>query len=117
MIRDMAKKIYPTPMIDLGKYDEIGVVSMSVTYCQPIDDHQDGDSELDTQTLTIEACDSPALIGSDQIDSGEEKDGFYYVIKTDRWAIDDTKDLNMLLEDFKLKLRTAITDKKEKEEE
>lgn len=114
----MEKKIYPTPMIDLGKYDEIGITSMSVTYCQPIDDLQeDGDSELDVQTLTITACDSPALIGSEQIASGEEKDGFYYVIKTDRWAIDDTKDLEMLLEDFKLKLRTAITDKKKEEEE
>lgn len=95
--------IYPTPLIDLRKA-QIGIEEMSITYCQPLDDCQEGDHDIDTQRLTISTESSGACVGSDEIDEGKNEDGFYLTIKTDRWAIDDENDLAELIRDFKARL-------------
>ena len=58
---------------------------MNNLYLNKLEFKQEGDTceSLDEQTLLIEACDCG--------------DGFYYVIKTDRWAFDKIDELVELL--------------------
>lgn len=104
-------KIYPTDFIDIDK-EEIGIESMSIRYCQPLDCAQEGDRECDVQTITITAVASDGCVTSKNIEEGKEEDGFFLTISTDRWAINDINELSLLINDFKLKLHTQITDKK-----
>jgi hypothetical protein len=70
---------------------------MSITYIQQDDTNHGGID--DVQTITIET--------EDAICTREEalnKQGYYLVIKTDRWAVDEPEDLTMLVNDFKDRL-------------
>lgn len=104
-------KIYPTDIIDTNK-EEIGIDSMSIRYCQPIDSAQEGDRGCDVQTITITAVLSDGCVTSKDIEEGKEEDGFFLTISTNRWAINDVNELSLLINDFKLKLHTQITNKK-----
>lgn len=108
----MGLKIYPTPLIDL-RSEEIGIEKMSITYCQPLDESQEGDHDYDTQQLTISTEVSGACVGSSEIVRGEEKDGFYLVLSTERWAIDDENDIVGLIKDFKERMHLNIPEKEE----
>ena len=65
------------------------VESMKIEYSQDADSCQSNDG---AQLLEIETADSGG--------------GVYYIIKTERWAIDDTKDLIKILKDFQKRLKT-----------
>jgi predicted nuclease of restriction endonuclease-like (RecB) superfamily len=54
---------------------------------------QDDVNQNDNQEIEIETADNGA--------------GFYFVIKTERWAVDSEKDLIDLFNDFKKKLGEA----------
>ena len=80
-----------------GKVCEVGIEKMSITYIQQDDTNHGGRD--DVQTITIET--------EDAICTREEalnKQGYYLVIKTDRWAVDEPEDLTMLVNDFKDRL-------------
>lgn len=64
------------------------LVAMESTYQQDVDASAPNDTL--GQYITIKAEDAGG--------------GFYYVISTERWAIDDPKELFDLLEEFKKKL-------------
>ena len=108
----MGLKIYPTPLIDL-RSNEIGIEKVSITYCQPLDESQEGDHDYNTQQLTISTEVSGACVGSSEIARGEEKDGFYLVLSTERWAIDDENDIVGLIKDFKERMHLNIPKKEE----
>lgn len=63
------------------------LISLKAVYEQEVDCNADSD---DVQTIEISTEDS----------GGE----FYFVLKTDRWAIDEPNELIQLLENFKKKL-------------
>lgn len=99
----MNEKEYKTEIIPYalpesnGKICEIGIAKMSVTYIQE-DDTNHG-SKDDIQTITVET--------EDAICTREEalnKQGYYFTIKTDRWAIEGTEDLTTIINDFKNRL-------------
>ena len=98
--------IYPTPMIDLREM-EIGISKMSITYCQPLDGNQNGEHDYEVQEITISTEESGALIGSKEIADGKQKHGFYFTLKTKRWAFEDADELAMLINDFIHKLTTT----------
>lgn len=88
-----------------AKFTEVGIEKMSITYIQEDDTNHGGRD--DVQTLTIETED--AICSREE---AENEQGYYLVLKTDRWAIDDTSDLAALVEDFKDKLYKNVRDRK-----
>lgn len=75
------------------KGDEVGIAKMSITYIQTTDsncEYQDVPQEL---TITTE--DIPT----------DDDCEYYFVISTERWAIDNPEDLTELLTDFKNRLK------------
>ena len=62
------------------------VSEISVTYTQEADSNDAGD----LQSLTMSTSDAGG--------------GVFFIIKTERWAIDDLQDLVTLIEDFKSRL-------------
>lgn len=108
----MGLKIYPTPLIDL-RSDEIGIEKMSITYCQPLDESQEGDHDYETQELTISTEVSGACVGSNEVAFGKDTDGFYLVLSTDRWAIDDENSIADLIKDFKERIHLNTPKKEE----
>ena len=75
--------------------DGVGIAKMSITYIQTTDnncEYQDVPQEL---TVTTE--DTPA----------SDDDEYYFVISTERWAIDNPEELTELLNDFKNRLKNA----------
>lgn len=64
------------------------IYSLKAEYLQNADCEKD---HGDHNSVTIEAVYSPG-------------GGFYYVISTERWAIDDPKELTELITDFKNRL-------------
>lgn len=97
--RDYKTEIIPYAFPESnGKVCEIGIEKMSITYIQENDTNMRTEDDP-VQTITIEA--------EDAICSREEalnKQGYYLVIKTDRWAVDEPEDLTMLVNDFKDRL-------------
>lgn len=93
----MKTKIVPQPFAKGFKDGEnqIALYDMQITYCQECDDAQGGD-EFDSQQLTIEAVPTPA-----EGNAG----GYYYVISTNRWAVDSPQELVDILEDFIKRLK------------
>ena len=82
-------------LFERGKF--VGIESMSVTYIQAADTNSNSD---EVQTLTIETqmdC-SPTLE-----DALNEK-SFYFNIKTDKWSVNSSDELSMLLDDFKKRI-------------
>ena len=97
--RDYRIEILPYALPESnGKVCEIGIEKMSITYIQENDTNMRTEDDP-VQTITIEA--------EDAICSREEalnKQGYYLVIKTDRWAVDEPEDITMLVNDFKDRL-------------
>lgn len=89
----MNKKIIPTAILD-DMSENIGIASMTVRYTQRPDGN---DPNLQDQFLTIDA------VG---YDDGDEESvakgvpGHYLVLQTERWAIDDPKEMKLVLNDF-----------------
>ena len=106
----MDRKIYPTPLID-ERGDDIGIESMQITYTQPCDSNQDYDDEEPFQKLTISTeC---GAVRSVELDEGKADDGFYLVIKTDRWAVDSDDEIGALIADFRSRIKGDFKPKKE----
>jgi len=97
--RDYKTEIIPYALPESnGKVCEVGIEKMSITYIQENDTNMRTEDDP-VQTITIET--------EDAICSREEalnKQGYYLVIKTDRWAVDEPEDLTMLVNDFKDRL-------------
>lgn len=89
---------YALPENDKGRC-EIGIEKMSITYCQE-DDTNHGSKDGDDQRITIETED--AIVSREDAIKGN---GYYFVIKTDRWAIEGENDLAFLIRDFKSRLK------------
>ena len=103
----MNRKIYPTPLID-ERGTDIGIENMQITYTQPCDDYDDGEP---FQKLTISTeC---GVVRSVELDEGKTDDGFYLVIKTDRWAVDSDDEIGALIADFRSRIKGGFKPKKE----
>lgn len=68
--------------------DTIGISKMSIEYIQNAD--CEAENQDDVQVLEI----STEHNGSD----------FYYILKTDRWAIDNVSEMKQIIEDFESRL-------------
>lgn len=109
----MSERNYKTEIIPYalpesnGKVCEVGIEKMSITYIQENDTNMRTEDNP-VQTITIET--------EDAICSREEalnKQGYYLTIKTDRWAVDESEDLTMLLNDFKNRLYYNVEELKQ----
>lgn len=76
----------------LPEIEEVGISEMKITYCQMDDQDRDEYQELEVSTD----------------DNGA---GMYYVIKTERWAIDRIDELVSVLKDFEKRLSVETDDK------
>lgn len=90
----MNKKVIPTALPD----ENIGIASMTVRYTQRPDGN---DESCNDQFLTVEAVNYD---DGDEKSVMEGKQGYYLVLSTERWAIDDTSELNMIISDFSNRL-------------
>jgi hypothetical protein len=99
-------KIKPIDLTD-EHGESIGIHSMSITYTQ----NPDADSPRgDDQYITIEAV--PTIINEEDWDESHEE-GYYYRINTDKWSVDSSEDLALLLDDFRSRLlRESETEQK-----
>lgn len=89
----MNKKIIPTAILD-DMSENIGIASMTVRYTQRPDGN---DPNLQDQFLTIEAV---GYDDGDEESVAEGTPGHYLVLQTERWAIDDPKEMALVLNDF-----------------
>lgn len=102
------QRIVPYDLPESGKdFNEVGIKKMSITYVQEDDTNHGGKD--DEQTLTIET--EPTICTRDE---AYDEQGYYLVLKSDRWAIDEPSDLTDLIEDFKSKLYKNVRDGKQK---
>ena len=109
----MKTKIVPVSLTDSlekksmeGNENYIGIDEISITYIQPADTNSSSD---EIQTITIK---SKTACCSD-FDNVENKDGYYFDISIpdgQHWSVDDGKELNMLIEDFKQRLYLITED-------
>ena len=90
----MEDKIKPTITLEFPEAGDntIQLRKLSATYCQEGDCAQDG---CDDQELVIETA-----------NGGTCEDDIFFVIKTDRWAINDPNDIAVIMKDFKRRLHT-----------
>lgn len=103
------QRIMPYDLPEGGKdFTEVGISKMSITYVQEDDTNHRGTDDYG-QYLTIEA--EPVICNREE---AKNEQGYYIVLKTDRWAIDEPSDLTILVEDFKSKLYKNVRDEKEK---
>lgn len=88
----MEDKIKPTITLEFPEAGDntIQLYKLSATYCQEGDCAQEG---CDDQELVIETA-----------NGGFCEDDIFYVISTDRWAINDEDDLLEIIKDFKRRL-------------
>lgn len=90
-----------------GRTMEVGIDQMSITYIQQDDTNHGGRD--DVQTITVET--ESAICTREE---ALNKQGYYFVIKTDRWAFDEVEDVVKVLEDFKKRLYYNIDELKGK---
>ncbi len=103
------QRIIPYDLPEGGKdFTEVGIAKMSITYVQEDDTNHRGTEDYG-QYLTIET--EPVVCTREE---AENEQGYYLVLKTDRWAIDEASDITSLIEDFKSKLYKNVRDRKEK---
>lgn len=76
--------------IGLPVGDSISIDEMKIKYTQESDNN---DSSRDIQTLEVKLI------------TQFSDDDYYFVIKTDRWAINDLDELITVLEDFKKRIK------------
>lgn len=89
----MSQNIIPTAILD-DHSENIGIANMTVRYTQKPDCNDDTQA---WQFLTVEAV--PYDNGyEERVMKGEQ--GFYLVISSERWAVDDPSELSMVLNDF-----------------
>lgn len=81
----------------------VAIESMTITYTQQCDSNEIGKDEYEVQQLVVstEHC----------LEKGDANGGYYYTIKTDRWAFDDIEEFVNILEDFKKRLNNESEDK------
>jgi hypothetical protein len=75
---------------------KVAIEEMTITYAQEPDNNDVERDKYDVQRLTISTENCP--------EKGEANGGYFYSLKTDRWAFDDTEELVSILEDFKKRL-------------
>ena len=89
----MNKKIIPTAILnDLS--ENIGIDKMTVRYTQGPDGN-DPDQQL--QFLTVEAVNYDDA-DEESVSKGDQ--GYYLALSTERWAIDNPKEMELVLNDF-----------------
>ena len=88
---------------------EIGIEKMSITYVQKDDTNHAKDAYSD-QFITIST--EAAICTRGEALRGQ---GYYLVLKTNRWAIEDEKDIDMLVKDFKKRLMLGAEEIKQRE--
>ena len=95
--------VVPTPLIE--RDNVTGIDRMSITYTQ-FDDTNHATDRFDMQTLTVETEEGGCISENE----AREQSGFYFVLKTDRWAIDpDNLDaITDLLKDFRDRLMFGV---------
>ncbi len=104
------RKIIPTYILKEHSCN-VGISDMSITYIQQPD--SDSSPDDDYQELTISSV--GAIVAEDEVLSGKE--GYYYRLKTDKWAFDDSNEILDIIKDFKQRLNkitncsTAIPEK------
>lgn len=94
----MAIKIVPTDLPDDG---EIGIARVTIEYIQSDDTNHGGRDD----TQTIEFSTEGAIVDRDVV---EKNGGFYFTMKTDRWAFDNEEEVLELIKDFKGKVLNNI---------
>lgn len=98
----MSDKIIPTAILgDLS--ENIGIASMTVRYTQRPDGNDASESD---QFLTVEAVNYD---DGDEESVMEGNQGYYLVLSTERWAIDDPSEMALVLNDFFARLGTKPT--------
>lgn len=105
-------EIIPMPYADDNiehPYD-VAIANMQMRYTQMQDNNSPINRDSEDQYLTIETVGADICSREDAF----KKQGYYYVIKTDRWAFDDIDDLIKILQDFKGKLYNNINSKRDK---
>lgn len=102
----MGTRIIPYSLPEDGT---IGIHKMSVTYTQT-DDNNHRTEDGDDQFLTVETED--AIVSEEEALNGY---GYYFTIKTERWAFDNPDEIHDILSDFmgRLHKRTEESSKKE----
>ena len=63
-----------------------------------------------------DSCDDPERLGQDiEISTHDAGGGIYYTIKTERWAFENVKELEMIIKDFqkRFNMPSKITELKE----
>lgn len=81
---------------------EIGIEKMSITYVQKDDTNHAKDAYSD-QFITI-STESAICTREEAL----KEQGYYLVLKTNRWAIEDEGDIDMLVKDFKSRLMLGV---------
>ena len=94
---------YALPKSDAGDV-EIGIEKMSITYCQE-DDTNHRTEDGDDQRITIETED--AIVSREDAINGN---GYYFVMKTDRWAFESADEIAFIINDFKSRLKPNFGD-------
>ena len=103
----MKPKIIP---YSLPEHDRIGIRKMSITYVQ-MDDTNHKSDEYDEQSITIETEDT--ICSEKEAIDGE---GYYLVLKSDRWAFTDPEEIMELTNDFIKRLMITSNFVKEEQE-
>lgn len=81
---------------------EIGIEKMSITYVQK-DDTNHAKDEFSDQFITIST--EAAICNREE---ALKKQGYYYTIKTNRWAIEDEREIAALIKDFRDRLMLGV---------
>lgn len=106
-------KIDPNGLSILDNKDgRVSIKKMAITYEQPDDSAHYADEDYAQQILTIET-------GSVELPD-EGTCPFYFVLKTERWAVEDEAELSAILKDFVMRLSldtTSVINPEYKDEE
>ena len=104
----MEQEIIP---YSLPKNLEIGIEKMSITYVQKDDTNHAKDEYCD-QFITIST--EAAICNREE---ALKEQGYYLVLKTNRWAIEDERDIDKLVKDFKSRLMLGVEELRKKDKE
>ena len=101
--------IIPAPLIK-DCSGNIGITKMEITYTQEPDTNSRRD-EYQYLTISTEntVCDYEDVL------NGEE--GHYYIIKTDKWAVNDANKLTKIFNDFHSRLMLGLEELQKKHKE
>lgn len=95
-------EIVPKPYAEWSKdhMNEVGISKMKITYTQEQDNESPIPRDQEDQYLTVEA------VGADMADREGiiKHQNYYYVISTERWALNSHEELAIILKDFEDRL-------------